>query len=309
MTTSDANTSLPIRGHQLTKRFGKALALDDVSFEVPRGEVFGLLGPNGAGKTTLIRMVLDIIKPDSGRVELFGRPFQPDDRNRIGYLPEERGLYPRQPIGAVLEYLGMLKGMTATDARRESAHWLERFGLADRAREKVEALSKGNQQKVQVASALLAQPPIVIFDEPLSGLDPVSARTVIGIIRECAAAGQTVVLSTHQMGMVETLCTRLLMLARGRVVLEGAVREVRQRFSADNVVRVISDADYQRCPLVERAEVVDGVAELRLRPSMTSDDLLEWLVAASARVERFERLSTPLEDIFVRVAQTPAETV
>jgi ABC-2 type transport system ATP-binding protein len=272
MTHPDANTRVPIQGHQLTKRFGKALALDDVSFEVPRGEVFGLLGPNGAGKTTLIRILLDIIKPDSGHVELFGHPFQPDDRNRIGYLPEERGLYPRQPIGAVLEYLGMLKGMTPADARRETAHWLERFGLADRAKEKVEALSKGNQQKVQVASALLARPP-----------------------------GQTVVLSTHQMGMVETLCTRLLMLARGRVVLEGAVREVRQRFSADNVVRVISDADYGQCPLVERAELVDGVTELRLKPAMTSDD--------RARVERFERLSTPLEDIFVRVAETPVETV
>jgi ABC-2 type transport system ATP-binding protein len=274
--------------------------------------VFGLLGPNGAGKTTLIRTVLDIIKPDSGVVELFGRPFEPRDRERIGYLPEERGLYPRQPVGSVLEYLGMLKGMSAANARAEAARWLDRFGLADRAAQKVEQLSKGNQQKAQVAAAMLAHPEILILDEPLSGLDPVSARQVIGVIRECAANGQTVVLSTHQMGMVESLCTRIFMIARGSVVLDGALREIKRRYSSDNTVRVRSNADYRACPLAARIEPPvppDEAVEVHLKEPATSDAFLQWLVATGARVDSFERLSTPLEDIFVHAAQHAPEPV
>src|SRR5262245_41857297 len=150
-------SSLLIRADGVTKRFGTTLALDNVSLQVGRGEIFGLLGPNGAGKTTLIRTILDIIKPDSGRLEVFGRLFQPDDRDRIGYLPEERGLYPRQPVADVLEYMGALKGMTRADARREAIRWLEQVGLADAGPRKVEQLSKGNQQKVQIAATLLSK--------------------------------------------------------------------------------------------------------------------------------------------------------
>ena len=293
-----------IRADGVTKRFGKTLALDNVSLQVAGGEIFGLLGPNGAGKTTLIRTILDIIKPDSGRLELFGRLFQPEDRDRIGYLPEERGLYPRQPVGAVLEYMGALKGMARADARAEAARWLERLGLADASARKVEQLSKGNQQKVQVAATLLARPEIVILDEPLSGLDPVSARLVTGIIRDYAATGHTVLLSTHQMGMVESLCTRVTMIARGRVVLDGELRAIRRQYS-NNAIRVVSTSDYQSCPHVERVDALasaDGFVDVHLRPPATGDDFLRWLVATGARVEHFERLSTPLEEIFVRVA-------
>jgi ABC-2 type transport system ATP-binding protein len=180
------NGAPPIRVDRVSKCFDKAVALDEVSFEARRGEVFGLLGPNGAGKTTLLRTILDIIKPDSGRVELFGRPFRPEDRDRVGYLPEERGLYPRQRVGAVLEYLGSLKGLAPSMARARAAAWLERLGMTETASMRVEQLSKGNQQKVQLAATLLASPPIVILDEPLSGLDPLGARAVNSIIRECA---------------------------------------------------------------------------------------------------------------------------
>ena len=267
-----------------------------------RGEIFGLLGPNGAGKTTLIRTILDIIRPDTGRLEVFGRRFEPADRDRIGYLPEERGLYPRQPVGAVLEYMGTLKGMTRADARTESARWLERLGLADAAARKVEQLSKGNQQKVQLAATLVPRPEIVILDEPLSGLDPVNARLVTGIMRDCAAAGQTVLLSTHQMGMVESLCTRVTMIARGRVVLDGELRAIKRRYS-NNAIRVQSTADYRSCPLVDRIDAAaDGSVDVHLRPPADGDDFLRWLVAAGVHVEHFERLSTPLEEIFVRVA-------
>ena len=304
-------SSVPIRGDSVTKRFGQTVALDHVSLQVERGEIFGLLGPNGAGKTTLIRTILDIIKPDTGRLEVFGRTFQPADRDRIGYLPEERGLYPRQPVGAVLEYMGALKGMTRADARTETARWLERLGLADAAAKKVEQLSKGNQQKVQIAATLIARPAIVILDEPLSGLDPVSARLVISVIRGCAAAGQTVLLSTHQMGMVESLCTRVLMIARGRVVLDGELREIKRRFSS-NAIRVQSTSDYRACPHVERIDgpaSPDGFVDVYLKTPATGDEFLHWLVATGARVEHFERLSTPLEEIFIRVATEQAVEV
>jgi ABC-2 type transport system ATP-binding protein len=293
----------PIRADAVTKRFGQTVALDNVSLQVEPGEVFGLLGPNGAGKTTLIRTILDIIKPDSGRLEVFGRRFQPADRDRIGYLPEERGLYPRQPVGAVLEYMGALKGMTRAAAATEAARWLERLGLADAASRKVEQLSKGTQQKVQLVATLLSRPEIVILDEPLSGLDPVSARMVTGVIRDCAAGGQTVVLSTHQMGMVESLCTRVAMIARGRVVLDGELRAIKRRYSSD-AIRVQSTADYRSCPHVERVDGTnaDGFVDVHLRQPASGDEFLHWLVATGARVEHFERLSTPLEEIFVRVA-------
>jgi ABC-2 type transport system ATP-binding protein len=297
-------SSLPIRADGVTKRFGTTLALDNVSLQVDRGEIFGLLGPNGAGKTTLIRTILDIIKPDSGRLEVFGRLFRPEDRDRIGYLPEERGLYPRQPVGDVLEYMGALKGMARADARSEAMRWLGRLGLADAAARKVEQLSKGNQQKVQVAATLLARPEIVILDEPLSGLDPVSARLVTGVIRDYAAAGRTVLLSTHQMGMVESLCTRVVMITRGRVVLDGELRAIKRQYS-HNAIRVQSTADYQSCPHVERVDGVssaDGFVDVHLRPPAGGDDFLRWLIASGAHVEHFERLSTPLEEIFVQVA-------
>jgi ABC-2 type transport system ATP-binding protein len=303
--TDAASTAVPIRTTDVSKRFGTTVALDVVSMEVRRGEIFGLLGPNGAGKTTLIRSILDIIKPDSGRIELFGHTFRPADRDLIGYLPEERGLYPRQPVGAVLEYLGSLKGLTPSAARTETSVWLERVGLADERDKKVEQLSKGNQQKVQIAATLLARPPVVILDEPLSGLDPLGARVITGIIRDCAANGQAVLLSTHQMGMVEALCTRVFMIAHGHGVLDGDLKDIKRQF-ARNSVRVLSTADYRTCPFVERVDAAssaDQPAEVHLNEIASGDDFLRWLVTSGARVDIFERTATPLEEIFVRVAE------
>jgi ABC-2 type transport system ATP-binding protein len=301
----------PIRVENVSKRFDKTVALDEVSFEARRGEIFGLLGPNGAGKTTLIRAILDIIKPDTGRIELFGRTFRPEDRDRIGYLPEERGLYPRQPVGAVLEYLGTLKGLTPSDARARASRWLERLEMSDTAAKKVEQLSKGNQQKIQLAATFLASPPIVVLDEPLSGLDPIGSRLVTAIIREAAAAGQTVLLSTHQMGTVEALCTRVFMIARGKGVLYGDLREIKQQY-AKSSARVVSTADYQSCPFVDRVDTPDSPdqpAEVHLKEPASADELLRWLVTSGARVDHFERTSTPLEEIFVRVAERAAAVV
>jgi len=298
-----------IRVDAVSKRFDRTVALDAVSFEVQRGEIFGLLGPNGAGKTTLIRTILDLIKPDSGRVELFGRAFQPDDRNRIGYLPEDRGLYPRQPVTAVLEYLGALKGLAPAKARAQVALWLERFELADAGRLKVEQLSKGNQQKVQIVATLVADPDILILDEPLSGLDPVSSRMVTRMIRERAAAGQAVLLSTHQMAMVEALCTRVFMIAHGRQVLYGDLHRIKRQHST-NAVRIQSSADYSACPLIARVETngdaAAGPVAVHLRDTATTDEFLRWLVECGASVDVFERMTTPLEEIFVKVAAAEA---
>ena len=297
-----------VRVDEVTKRFDKTLALDHVSLELRRGEIFGLLGPNGAGKTTLIRTILDLIKPDSGRVEIFGRSFAPADRNRIGYLPEERGLYPRQKVGAVLEYLGTLKGMAPGAARTAAAAWLARFDLTEYADRKVEQLSKGNQQKVQICGTLIASPDLVCLDEPLSGLDPVSARVVMRVIRDLAAEGRTVLLSTHQMNTVEALCARVFMIARGRRVLYGTLTEIKREHSTD-AVRVASSADYSACPLVARVEaggVPQAPVAVYLRDGTSADAFLRWLVASGASIESFEHVSTPLEEIFVRVAEHAA---
>jgi ABC-2 type transport system ATP-binding protein len=309
VSTTGSRPPLPIRVERVSKRFDKTLALDAVSLEVGAGEIFGLVGPNGAGKTTLIRTILDIIKPDSGTVEVQGHAFSPADRDHIGYLPEERGLYTRQPVGAVLEYLGALKGLGRSAAKSAAHRWLERFELADMAGKKVDQLSKGNQQKVQIAATFLAGPSIAILDEPLSGLDPVSARLVNSVIREYAAAGHTVILSTHQMNVVETLCSRVFMIARGRRVLYGDLKEIKRQHST-HAVLVRSSADYSACPLVARVTNGTGdedVAQVDLVDAASPDAFLAWLVAHNASIERFERLSAPLEDIFVRLVQTTAE--
>jgi ABC-2 type transport system ATP-binding protein len=298
----------PVRVERVSKHFEQTVALDDVSLEIGAGEIFGLLGPNGAGKTTLIRTIVDLVKPDSGRVEVFGRAFQPGDRDRIGYMPEERGLYPRQPVRAVLEYLGTLKGLSRARASEETARWLARFDLADVADKKVEQLSKGNQQKAQIAATLVARPSVVILDEPLSGLDPVSARVANTVIREYAAEGHTVVLSTHQMGQVEALCSRVFMIARGHRVLYGTLADIKREHST-GAIQVISNASYDACPLVSRLEWGTdprAAVNVYLRPGETAGAFLQWLVTTGAIVERFERVDTPLEEIFVRVASPPA---
>jgi ABC-2 type transport system ATP-binding protein len=244
------------------------------------------------------------MKPDTGTVHVFGHPFTPADRDRVGYLPEERGLYPRQEVRATLAYLGTLKGMSPADARAESDRWLARFDLADGAAKRVDQLSKGNQQKVQVAATLIARPPIVVLDEPHSGLDPVSARMVNAVIREYAAEGRTVVLSTHQMGLVETLCSRVFMIAHGKRVLYGTLKDIKREHSS-NSVRVLARADYAACPYVARVEAAHGdgaPVHVFLREPATAAELLGWLVARNADVQLFEQLSMPLEEIFVRVA-------
>ncbi len=212
----------------VSKSFGDVVAVRDVSFHIRQGEIFGLVGQNGAGKTTVLRMIMDIFRPDAGSILIFGRP--PDDAAKefIGYLPEERGIYVGLKVGKVLEYFARLKGLPRARARAQVEKWLHRFGVEDYADRRIETLSKGNQQKVQLIAALVADPEVVILDEPLAGLDPVNTRLLADVIRELAEQGKTIIFSSHQMPVVEKLCTRVLMIDRGEVVLYGPLAEIRQ---------------------------------------------------------------------------------
>jgi len=218
----------PIVVDSVSKSFGTALVVKEVSFAVRRGEIFGIVGQNGAGKTTVLRMIMDIFRPDAGSILIFGRPPDNAVKQRIGYLPEERGIYVGLKVGRVLEYFARLKGLPRARARAQVEKWLYRFGVEEYAGRRVETLSKGNQQKVQLVCALVADPEIVILDEPLAGLDPVNTRLLTDVIRDLAKEGKTIIFSSHQMPVVEKLCMRVLMIDRGEVVLYGPLAEIRQ---------------------------------------------------------------------------------
>jgi ABC-2 type transport system ATP-binding protein len=298
--SADAITLTSVR-----KRFDTTVAVDDVSFNVQKGEVFGLLGPNGAGKTTLIRMMLDIIRPDSGTIEVLGHKLTDRDKDRIAYLPEERGLYLRQKVISVLIYLGRLKGLDRGSANRAALSWLERLGMSHVKDKKVRDLSKGNQQKIQLIATLVADPEIIILDEPFSGLDPINTRDVSILIKELAAAGKTVLLSTHQMGLVETLCNRVLMIHHGRRVFYGNLDSIKQQYS-DNAVLIKSNADYSRCGFIDHYSQKNGAVKVYLRDGNTSGQFLNWLVDEGVEVDQFQRASSPLEDIYIKVVEQRA---
>jgi ABC-2 type transport system ATP-binding protein len=218
---------LEVRG--LRRRFGEVVALDGLSFEVEPGQLCGFVGPNGAGKTTAMRCIVGVTAPDGGEVRWRGRPLTADHHGAIGYMPEERGLYPRMPVLEQLVYLARLHGVAAGRAQEAARRWIERLGVADRADDPVETLSLGNQQRVQLAAALVHDPELLVLDEPFSGLDPLAVDVMSEVLRERAAAGVAVVFSSHQLDLVEDLCRTVAVVARGRVVLEGEVRELKRR--------------------------------------------------------------------------------
>lgn len=293
----------------VVKAYDTKVAVDQVSFEVNGGEVFGLLGPNGAGKSTLIRMAMDILRPDSGRILISGKPSIDADHDKVGYLPEERGLYKKQKVIDVLDYFGRLKGMTGPDVKAKAQAALDRVGLGEWAKKRVDQLSKGMQQKVQVVGTLLHDPEVVILDEPFTGLDPVNARMVKEIIATLKREGRLIVLSTHQMDQVEELCDRIVMIDRGRRVLYGTVREIKKRFAEEirattgrgNVVVVDGEGEFRSLPGVLAAEQDGGATRLNLVPEMKPERFLEQALAAGMTISRFEAAPTPLEEIFVHV--------
>jgi len=241
----------------VTKRYGKHLAVDNLTFEVRRGEIFSMLGPNGAGKTTTIRMILDIIKPDSGTIRVFGGPFTEATKEHIGYLPEERGLYRNAKLVDLLTYLGTLKGMTTSAATKRAAELLDEVGLGENKKSKVSELSRGMSQKVQFVATIIHNPDLLIIDEPFSGLDPVNTQMVKQMIYKLRDEGKTIVMSLHEMHQVEEMANRLLMLDRGQRVLYGSVDEVRQQY-AENAVIVSGEGDWQALKGVRSVKTDDA---------------------------------------------------
>jgi ABC-2 type transport system ATP-binding protein len=286
----------------VVKRYDGRAVVDRVRFEVAPGEIFALLGPNGAGKTTLIRMITDILRPDSGEILLDGRRVDSEARHAIAYLPEERGLYRRAKIADMVGYYGELKGMTARDARAETRLLLDRVELGEWGDKQVQALSKGMQQKVQLCTALIGAPRLLILDEPFSGLDPINVQLFESILAERRAAGSTVLLSTHQMNKVEEVCDRALMLNQGRMVLHGAIREIRRKH-ADHAVVVHTEDRLGSLPGVRSIEPSNGDYKLMLEPETTPESVLRALMDRNVRIESFALASLPLEDVFVKVVR------
>ncbi|HUI64471.1 MAG TPA: ATP-binding cassette domain-containing protein [Bacteroidota bacterium] len=293
----------------LRKVFASVVAVDDVSFEIQPGEIFGLLGPNGAGKTTTIRIILNILEADSGTVSYRGMPFSDAVRNGVGYLPEERGLYRKSKLLDTILYFGELRGLKRSTAKSEALRWLERFSLLEYRERKVEELSKGNQQKVQFITAIIHDPPLLILDEPFSGLDPVNQILFKDIFQEVKQAGKAIVFSTHQMDQAERLSDALCLINKGRVVLDGSVRDVKKRYGT-NTAQVEFDGDgsfMNSLPGVRRAIMYENAAELELEPDAHTQQIL---AAINGKVElrKFEILEPSLQSIFIQIVGTPEKS-
>jgi len=298
--TASQGDSLELIG--LSRRFGSLIALDGLTFSVPPGEVFGFLGPNGAGKTTTMRAIFGVVALEDGEVRWRGEPVTEQDRHRFGYMPEERGLYPGMPVLEQLEYLGRLHDMPAAAARGAARHWITRLGLAGREADKLEALSHGNQQRVQLAAALVHDPELLVLDEPFAGLDPGGVDDMTEILAERAQAGVTVLFSSHQLDLVEHICEAVAIIHRGRVVARGAVSDLERGERARLTVRVAGDpaGNWARAlePEVASVERVDaGLVLLVLGPGADSQRVLDT-ARASGAVEHFSFATRRLSEVF-----------
>jgi ABC-2 type transport system ATP-binding protein len=293
---------------RIRKSFAGTVAVRDLSFQAMPGEIFGIIGPNGAGKSTAIRILMNILAPDGGDVLVSGKSLRPRDKARIGYLPEERGVYPRVRVSQFLRYLGELKGMSGPAAEDAARRWLERFGLADRKESKTDTLSKGMTQKVQFVGAVQHDPDVVVLDEPFSGLDPVSTETVKDAVLELKRAGKVVLFSTHLMEHAERLCDRLVMVHRGEAVLSGSLREIRERYGSNTVqIEFDGDAsDVRASAHVSAVTEYPRYLEATLTEAGDSNALLGELLER-ARIHRFERLAASLHRIFVETAGESAD--
>ena len=288
------------------KSYGEAVAVRDVSFTLSPGEVLGLVGPNGAGKTTTIRMMLDMIYPDDGRVLIFGEPFKDEHRALIGYLPEERGLYRGLTVSRNLEYFGTLKGLTRADARTRAASILDTLRMSEYSARKMSELSRGMSQMIQVGATVLHEPRLMILDEPFSSLDPLNVRLVKELLSDMRSKDTAIVLSTHQMNQVEELCDRVLMINRGEVVLYGTLAEVRSSTGQSSIF-VESRGSTDGLPRVARTRDHGTYVELVLEPDGDHRDVLVALVERGADIRRFEVAAPPLEEIFIQMVGASSE--
>jgi ABC-2 type transport system ATP-binding protein len=293
----------------LVRRFDDTIALDQLSFTVPRGQVFGFLGPNGAGKSTAMRAVMRLTALDAGQVRWDGSTYDLDTCRGFGYMPEERGLYPTMRVAEHLHYLARLHGLTAAAARRGAAAWLARLGLSDRAQDKVEALSLGNQQRVQLAAALVHEPQLLVLDEPFSGLDPVGVDELAGVLRERAEAGAAVVFSSHQLDLVEQLCESVAIVHRGRCVASGTVRELGRTGAQRVEVEVTGDPEAHWAtglPGVQILGAEHGRVRLVLGDGVDPQQVLGAAIAAGP-VAHFAVCSRRLSEVFREAVGRPIE--
>lgn len=285
----------------LCKTFGAVRAVNNVSFEVYPGEIFGLLGPNGAGKTTTIRMMLDIFRPDCGDIRLFGGTLTEDAKRRIGYMPEERGLYRDQKLAPTLEYLATLKGLSESEAAKRLERWFKRLDLWNDRQKKIQDLSRGMQQKAQFIATLIHEPDLIVVDEPFANLDPVNTRLAMEILEEQAARGKAVIMSTHLMYQVEAMCNRIVLIDKGSTVLYGTVEQIKRDFST-HALLIQGQADFAGLPGVLDARQENNHWRLSLAPDVTPQSIFQALAKQpAARVERFELAEPSLDDIFITV--------
>ena len=297
----EANSSSTLTISGVTKRFDEFTAVDNLSLRVRPGRIFGLIGPNGAGKTTTIRMIVNITAPDEGAIELFGQRMSAELQDRIGYLPEERGLYKKMKIVEQLRFFGELKNIKGKRVEEAIDRWLERVRLTEWKTKKASELSKGMQQKIQFIAAVLHDPDLMILDEPFSGLDPVAQELLKEIVLELKAEGKTIIFSTHQMEVAERICDDICMINKSRKVLDGTLREVKSSFGRNAVAlrveggdRVLADPS-----LVAKVERHSDVMEALLAEGADAQTLLRQLIAAGATVGKFELVEPSLNDIFI----------
>lgn len=301
--------------NQITKQYAAHRALSDVSIRVPEGSIFGLLGPNGAGKTTLIRIINQIIAPDSGELLFLGRKLQAEDAEKIGYLPEERGLYKKMKVGEQALYLAQLKGLSKGEAEKRLVHWFTKFGITGWWNRKVEELSKGMQQKVQFIVTVIHQPRLLIFDEPFSGFDPINVNLLKEEILNLRANGSTIIFSTHNMASVEELCDHIALINNSRKILEGNVREIRERFSTNTFeVRFNTFSGELRTILPDPFAILQTsadrglrIVQVRLPEDAKPNDLLRVMMP-HVTIHSLNEIIPSMNDIFINVVTAKEET-
>jgi ABC-2 type transport system ATP-binding protein len=292
---------------QVHKAYDTKIAVDNLSFSIEPGSMFGLLGPNGSGKTSSIRMMIGITVPDSGTVRLFDQPFDRKNLRRVGYLPEERGLYKKMTVIDQLIFLGQLHGLDAATATRRSYDWCEKLDITEAIHKKTEELSKGMQQKIQFISTLLHEPDLIIMDEPFSGLDPVNATLLQDTLIDLRQQGRTILFSTHRMDQVEKLCDSICLINKGQAVLSGRVREIKSRYPRDRVIiEFEGDASFLQSSEIAQANNFSGHAEIQLKHDGDAQKLLHE-AAAKATIYRFELVEPSLEEIFIQTVGGKAD--
>ncbi len=284
----------------IRKVYDTKVAVEGLTLSIEPGTMFGLLGPNGSGKTSSIRMMIGMTVPDSGTVSLFGQPFSRSLLHRIGYLPEERGLYKKMKVIDQLIFLGQLHGLTETVARQRALSWCERLQITEAIDKKTEELSKGMQQKIQFIAALLHEPELIIMDEPMSGLDPVNGALLMETLVDLRRNGKAVLFSTHRMDQVERMCDAIALISRGKLLLSGSMREVKSRYPRNRVhIAYTGDDSFLRNPAVVEAKLHAGGAELQLTDEAAAQSLLAEAIARGTQITRFEVVEPTIEDIFI----------